>query len=262
MVDLTNEAQAELRGRIQALNPKNSTGWVFRWGEGRWCMPRTDFTGTRVCVTLDGGAAERVKQSLLKPAKPLAHLRFNDRVRDIAGADSELIPQDSPVNEGTLVGDGKIRKAGETRFRVKTPSLNYRTFTVAVRFRLKEAGIGEQPIVTCGPQTGWFRARVRNGHLLVNLSGGDRRYGSVEIDAGPVRASQWYDLVCFARRAELETRLFLNGKEVKRKWIPEVGTFASESLDVGDRNFRIVPSSIATESLNKPLPNASDSEKE
>lgn len=41
-----------------------------------------------------------------------------------------------------------------------------------------------------------------------------------------------------------------------------MGTFATESLDVGDRNFRIVPRSIAKESLNSPLPNVSGSEKE
>ena len=39
------------------------------------------------------------------------------KVRDIAGTDSEVSTQGIPVNEGTLVGDGKIRKAGETRFR-------------------------------------------------------------------------------------------------------------------------------------------------
>ena len=82
------------------------------------------------------------------------------------------------------------------------------------------------------------------------------------MDAGPVKAGQWYDLVCFARRAEQDTRVILNGKEVKRKWIPEVGTFAPESLDVGDRNFRIVPRSIATELLKRPLLNVSGSEKE
>jgi hypothetical protein len=83
------------------------------------------------------------------------------------------------------------------------------------------------------------------------------------MDAGPVEAGKWYDLVCFARRDEFESRVFLNGKALQRRFTPPAGAFAPESLDAGSqRNMRILPRSIAAESLNKLLHNVSDSEKE
>lgn len=267
-VGFTKEAQAELSGRIRALKPGKKTRWSVRldgdkwWGEEPFPAGGV-ISGVDVCATLDRREAERVKQSLLKPAKPLAHFQFNDRVRDIAGADSKVITQDVTVSEGTLIGDGKIRKAGETTFRLKTPSLNYRSFTVAVRFRLNDAGTEEQPVLNCGPQTGWFRVRVKDGHLLVNLEEGDRRYLAEEMDAGPVEAGKWYDLVCFAQRAEGESRVFLNRKAVERRFTPPAGAFAPESVDAGSqRNMGILPRSIAAESLNKLLHDVSESEKE
>ncbi len=267
-VGFTKEAQAELSRRIRALKPGKKTRWSVRCDGDKWWEERTFPAGgvissVDVCATLDRSEAERIKQSLLKSAKTLAHFRFNDRVRDISGADSKAITRDVTVKEGALVGDGKIRKAGETKFRVKTPSLNYRSFAVAVRFRLKDVGAGEQPILTCGPETGWFRVRVKDGHLRVNLEGGDRRYRSKEMDAGPVEAGKWYDLVCFANRTEMESRVFLNGKAVQRRFTPTAGAFIPESPDAGNqRDFRIIPRSIAAESLNKPLLNVSESEKE
>lgn len=267
-VGFTKEAQAELSRRIRALKPGKMTRWSVRlegdkwWGEHPFPASGV-INGVDVCATLDRSEAERVKMSLLKPAKPLAHVQFNHRIQDIAGTDSKVITQGIPVHEGSLVGDGKIRKAGETRFRVKTPSMDYRSFAVGVRFQLRNVGAGEQPVLTCGPQTGWFRVRVIDGHLLVNLQEGDRRYLTAEMDAGPVEAGQWYDLVCFAKRDEFESRVFLNGKSVQRRFTPPSGAFAPESLDAGSqRNMRILPRSIAAESLNTPLFNVSDSEKE
>ena len=267
-VGFTREAQAELSRRILAMKPGKKTRWSVRldgdkwWGEELFPTGGV-ISGVDVCATLDRSEAERVKKSLLKPAKPLAHFRFNDRVRDIADADSKVITQDVTVNEGAFIGDGQIRKARETRFRVKTPSLNYRSFAVAVRFRLIDVGAGDQPILTCGPETGWFWVRVKDGHLLVNLESGDRRYRSREMDAGPVEAGKWYDLVCFARRDEFESRVFLNGKAVQRCTTVPAGAFAPESLDAGSqRNMRILPRSIAAESLNNLLLNVSESEKE
>lgn len=267
-VGFTKEAQAELSGRIRALKPGKKTRWSVRvdgdkwWGEESFPAGGV-ISGVDVCATLDRSEAERVRKSLLKPANPLAHFQFNDRVRDIAGADSKVITQDISINDGALVCDGKIRKAGETRFRVKTRSMDYRSFAVAVRFQLAEVGKGEQPILTCGPQTAWFRVRVKNGHLLVNLEEGDRRYLAAEMDAGPIEAGKWYDLVCFANRTELESRVFLNGKAVQRRFTPPAGAFAPESLDAGSqRNMRILLRSIAAESLNNLLLNVSESEKE
>ena len=267
-IGLTTEAQAELSRRIRALKLGEKPRWSVRvdgdkwWGENPFPAGGV-ISSVDVCATLDRDEVERVKKSLLKPAKPLALFRFNDRVRDIAGADSKVITQDISVNEGALVCDGKIRKAGEISFRVKTPSMDYRSFAVAVRFRLKNVGAGEQPVLTCGPETGWFRVRVKDGHLLVNLEEGDRRYLTAEMDAGPVEAGKWYDLVCFARRDEFESRVFLNGKALQRRFTPPAGAFAPESLDAGSqRNMRILPRSIAAESLNKLLHNVSESEKE
>lgn len=267
-VGFTKEAQAELSSRIRALKPGKNTRWSVRldgdkwWGENPFPAEGV-IRSVDVCATLDRSETERVKKSLLKPAKPLAHFQFNDRVRDIAGAGSKVITQDISINDGAMFCDGKIRKAGETRFRVKTPSMDYRSFAVAVRFQLAEVGKEEQPILTCGPQTAWFRVRVKNGHLLVNLEEGDRRYLTAEMDAGPIEAGKWYDLVCFANRTELESRVFLNGKAIPRRFTPPAGAFAPESLDAGSqRNMRIIQKSIAAESLNKLLDNVSDSEKE
>ncbi|PAY16800.1 hypothetical protein CKO51_24990 [Rhodopirellula sp. SM50] len=266
-VGFTKEAQAELSRRIRALKPGKKTRWSVRldgdkwWGEEPFPAGGV-ISGVDVCAALDRSEAERVKKSLLKTAKPLAHFRFNDRVRDTAGADSKVITQDVTVHKGAFISDGQIRIASETPFRIKTPSLNYRSFAVAVRFQLKNVEVGEQPVLTCGPETGWFRVRVKDGHLLVNLESGDRRYRSREMDAGPVEAGKWYDLVCFARRDEFESRVFLNGKAVQRCSTVPAGAFAPESLDAGSqRNMRIRPRSIAAESFNRILHNVSDSEK-
>jgi hypothetical protein len=239
----------------------NGTDWCGESTFHQTADPSTRFAEVAVFVTKDRSEAERVKQSFLEPPKPVAHFRFNNGLKDIAGSDSRLSIQNAQFRQGALFSDGQSHASKAEPFRLTAPSLDYRSFTVAFRFKAEGVGRGSRPILFCGPKTCWFRIQSNDGNLTVHLKSGDKRYRSTVIKAGPIEAGQWYDVVCCVRRREQEVRLYLNGKALKPEWIAEVGSFRAEAPDIGDRRFRLVPISRTANSSRAGATDISQSEK-
>jgi len=269
-VELTEETKAELGRRFRAMRPQKTQWWKTRLNGTDWCgestfhqtaNPSTRFAEVAVLVTKDRSEAERVKRSFLEPAKLLAHFRFNNGLEDIAGANSQLSIQNAQFRKGALFSDGQSHDSKIEPFRLTTPSLDYRSFTVAFRFKAADVGQGSRPILFCGPQSCWLRIQSNDGTLTVHLKSGDKRYRSTDIKAGSIKAGQWYDFVCCVRRREQEVRLYLNGKALKSEWIAEVGSFYAEAPDIGDRRFRLIPTSRTANSPHARPTDISQSEK-
>ena len=131
--------------------------------------------------------------------------------------------------DGTHLQPGTSSGKG-TSFYLHTPSLEYRQFTLAIRFKAESFEGRHSAIISGGPRTRWLHfSQARSGKLQLGLDNHKQRYELTEIQAG-----KWYDLVCSFNRNAGRVEIYLNGKALEPIGIPKGRGFAVESMDEKD----------------------------
>jgi thiol-disulfide isomerase/thioredoxin len=132
-----------------------------------------------------------------KNPRVLAHLNFNENsVIDLAdnGAECDI---KNPLFDGTAYrSNGIYENSGKPdgqRFVVGTPNLNFKSFTIAMKFKLQSAEHQKSNILNGGEGYRWFGlSRSDGGNLLIELN----NTRLAELTEFPLPLNQWHDLVC------------------------------------------------------------------
>ena len=168
----------------------------------------------------------------IEPAKPLAHFRFNNNAKDISNADSKPMIKNAQFRDDALYLDGTQIPGGAnngTSFSLMTPSLDYRRFTLELRFKADTFEGRHSTIITGGPRTRWFQlSRAKSGKLQLGL---DNHRFAQEFADTDLKAGQWYDLTCNFNRYAGYVQIQLNGKDLDPVGISMNRSFTVESQD-------------------------------
>ncbi len=138
-----------------------------------------------------------------EPAEPkvpqvLAHITFNDNcVIDLADNGAECDFTNAQFDGGAFKSTGIYEHSGgqtnRQRAVVSTPGMNYKAFTVAMRFKPQSADRENNTILNGGTAYRWFElSRSTAGNLVVGLN--NSRVG--ELTDCPLPLNQWHDIVC------------------------------------------------------------------
>jgi hypothetical protein len=101
----------------------------------------------------------------------------------------------------------------------KTPRLDYKSYTVALRFKAEEFGPGKGNLITGGTATRWFGLeRSLDGKLVVTLN--NHRFKK-ELDGPALEAGKWTVVACSVDIPGRKVIASLNGEILAEFELPE-----------------------------------------
>lgn len=174
----------------------------------------------------------RVKPAMLRsgdknPSEPCARFTFEDAEDENLGTGkAKLLRRNAPIRDGVMHLNGiyPISKEGDSASfaQVRTPSLVYDGFAVAVRFKADEfAKVHESvtnPVLVAGPDYRWFiLSRNSAGKLVVELNQGKTSFvaESVRLEAG-----KWTVVACSVDLPRRKVLVFANGEKALEAQLP------------------------------------------
>ena len=133
-----------------------------------------------------------------KNSRVLAHLNFNDKsVVDLANNGATCDTQNSTFDGTAFQSTGLYEHGSEPngqRFVVSTPKLNFKSFTVVMKFKPQSRDPLKSNILNGGTGYRWFGlSRTESGHLAIDLNNNTRL---AELTEFPLPLNQWHDIVC------------------------------------------------------------------
>jgi hypothetical protein len=174
-----------------------------------------------------------------RPA-PLVHFRFNGNAKNEGKDIAPFELKNTEFRDGALYLNGRYefsRDRNGYRAVFKTPKLNYKAFTVAIRIKAEQFTPGKSTILVGGTSARWFGMnRAESGNLTVTLNNQAfaREIADTQLDAG-----QWIVVAC---GVDLRTRrlvVFVNGKKADDFTLPKdfrLNVIGS-SMENSDKNW-------------------------
>jgi hypothetical protein len=150
--------------------------------------------------------------------------------------------RNTAFQNGSLSLNGKYEFSGDPEgFRAlfRTPDLDYRAFTVGVRFKAEEStAVDWRCILTAGMGWRWFGLeRSPDGSLAVFFNNYSQYFPIPDVQ---LRAGEWIDLACSVDLVHKRCEVFVNGQHVKSLDLP-----SNFVLDVMNSDFRDVEKHFA-----------------
>ena len=162
-----------------------------------------------------------VSANAQEPPKPLAHLRFDGDAKDSSGNNTKVLLKNGKFKSDALYVNGKYDMGAErnraTTCKLRTPSLEYDSFTVAMRFKAQEFETKKRNIITAGPSYRWFGLYRNNSGNLTLMLNGHRFERELPV---ALTTGQWYTIVCGVDLNAGTLRTHVNGKEVSTIKLP------------------------------------------
>ena len=136
----------------------------------------------------------------------LAHYGFEGNPQDSTGGQAPFeILSKAEISSGVL----RLAPASSAGTPL-LPDLNYRSFTVALDFKVASFSGFDDNILSGGPSHRWFGVEQRQGILAVRLSTKHANYYNT-FEMPQLRTNQWYHLTATVDLDSGWVRLFLNG---------------------------------------------------
>jgi hypothetical protein len=165
---------------------------------------------------------EGVARPFAVQGRKVAHFRFNGTARDRSVGNAQFDLKHTEFKENALYLNGTYYLLNDAAI-CKTPQLNYRSFTVALKFKAEEFHPGRlshaSNIFTGGTYFRWFGLnRSPAGNLTITLN---NREFSHEIKETPLVKGRWTAVACGVDLSRRKVIVYLDGKKVDEIGLPQ-----------------------------------------
>jgi hypothetical protein len=175
----------------------------------------------------------RSRQPRISPQSGLlAHFAFNGNAKDETGLNPDFALKNTTFVDGTLYlngrylnldDDGHPRGAPGYRAIGEISQLDYRTFSVIVRFKLETApeGAGQPNLLTAGNHYRWFGLRFSDkagGKLIVYFDNGDF---ATRVEGSLIRPEVWTVIACAVDVPNHRVIVYQDGRNVGTIELPQ-----------------------------------------
>lgn len=184
-----------------------------------------------------GSASLEVVQAGDDAAAPLALFRFNGNAKNEGRGDAKFELKNAPFKDNALYLNGKYEFDADKKDAFHavclTPMIDYQTYTVALRVRAEDFGLGDKSnLFTGGNSYRWFGLeRALDGKLVVTLNNGAFKH---EIKDTALDKGKWFVVACSVDVPKRSVLTYLNGKQVAAIDLPkdfEVEVLKSDQKD-------------------------------
>lgn len=172
-------------------------------------------------LTSNAAAGEPAHSNMAKtppPVKPkagvLAHYKFDGNTRDVSKARDPISVRNTEFRENAIYLNGKYGEPDGYRALFQTPKLDYRQYTVALRFKAQEfhEALDRSTVVIGGASYRWFGlTRTRTGNLIFSLN---NHTFERELSGIQIQRDRWIVVACGVDLPQLKAAVYLNSKLV------------------------------------------------
>lgn len=146
--------------------------------------------------------------------EPLAHFRFNGNAKNDVKGEADFELKNTEYQDNALYLNGiyeNDKRMGGYRAVCKTPKLDYKKFTVALRIKAEQIEWYQNNLFTGGTDYRWFGlTRSTQGKLAVSLNNGEfRKY----VEGTNVEQGKWAVVACSVNIPERKVIVAVNGKK-------------------------------------------------
>jgi hypothetical protein len=153
---------------------------------------------------------------------PTSHFRFEGNANNLGKGVAKFELKNAPFKDKALYLNGKYEwGAGGNGFRAVcyTPTMNYETFTVAIKIKPEELGRLKNNLITGGLSYRWFGMETTaGGNLTITFN---NQSFSEDIEKAVLEEGKWATVACGVNVPGRKVVVYLNGKNVAKITLPK-----------------------------------------